>query len=43
MPQPDLLGVTYPTDLPSALLAIRQLTEALRQLRDRLVQLEKRV
>jgi len=43
MPQPDLLGIPTPTDLPSALQAIRLLTEALRQLRERLIRLETRV
>lgn len=42
MPKPDLLGVPYATDLPSALLAIRALAEALRQLQERLAALEKK-
>jgi hypothetical protein len=43
LPRRDIQGIPYPTDLPTALEAIRALTEALRLLQDRIVTLEKRV
>jgi hypothetical protein len=43
VPKPDLIGIPTPTDLPSALVAIRLLTEAVRQLQDTLTSLSRKV
>jgi hypothetical protein len=43
LPKRDIQGIPYPTDLATALEAIRALTEALRKLQDQITTLEKRV